>query len=458
MFRKLCQAVGHAHQRGIIHRDLKPANVLMTPEGEPKVTEFGLAKARELGDLSKTASMLGTPLYMAPEQMSDAKSKRRTGGSMRIRGLALIVLLWPWSVFAQAVSVFLEPLEAPLLSESRRAVLQGKLEALIASRPEYVLVTRSRDELAMITKEAKLQQSGMCSTSSCFIELGGILGAEKNVSGGVTGTTEHPTVWFKLLSVETGTLEKTLTRTLEGSFEDLLLVAEDLLGRLLGIETRAGVSRPALCTFTTKPDRAKVFIEDEEKGKTPLNLHLPAGSFNLRLQLDDYYEIVKTITVSRLAEEFSETLARHRGSLSVETTPAEATVVLDKAIIGDTPLPRHTLTVGEHELILVLPGYEPWKRTVVIPRDKHQEKLDVKLKAKPAKLLLVTTPVGAEVMLNNERKGKTPLIIDDIDPTTAQTIELQLRGYQIRSEKIWCRPEDDLVREYVLIAIPEQTP
>jgi eukaryotic-like serine/threonine-protein kinase len=68
----LARAVHHAHEQHIIHRDLKPANVLLTADGTPKVTDFGLAKRIEEQDLNRTAAeiVLGTPTYMAPEQAS----------------------------------------------------------------------------------------------------------------------------------------------------------------------------------------------------------------------------------------------------------------------------------------------------------------------------------------------------------------------------------------------------
>jgi len=65
----LAKAVQAAHQRGIIHRDLKPANVLLTVEGSPKITDFGLAKHLDADQaLSHTGDIMGTPCYMAPEQ------------------------------------------------------------------------------------------------------------------------------------------------------------------------------------------------------------------------------------------------------------------------------------------------------------------------------------------------------------------------------------------------------
>jgi WD40 repeat protein/serine/threonine protein kinase len=76
LFVSVCQAVQHAHQKGIIHRDLKPTNVLVTlHDGTPvcKVIDFGIAKATARHLTEKTlftnfAEMIGTPLYMSPEQ------------------------------------------------------------------------------------------------------------------------------------------------------------------------------------------------------------------------------------------------------------------------------------------------------------------------------------------------------------------------------------------------------
>ncbi|MCX5790372.1 MAG: protein kinase [Elusimicrobia bacterium] len=67
LFRGICAAVQHAHERGIIHRDLKPSNVMVTPDGSPKVMDFGLARFAPEGGAVVTKTVAGTPAYMAPE-------------------------------------------------------------------------------------------------------------------------------------------------------------------------------------------------------------------------------------------------------------------------------------------------------------------------------------------------------------------------------------------------------
>ena len=65
----LASAIHDVHLKGIIHRDLKPSNILVTDDGTPKITDFGLAKWLEAdSSFTKTGELMGTPSYMAPEQ------------------------------------------------------------------------------------------------------------------------------------------------------------------------------------------------------------------------------------------------------------------------------------------------------------------------------------------------------------------------------------------------------
>jgi hypothetical protein len=103
LFVAVCQAVQHAHQKGIIHRDLKPSNVLVTlqDEGTPlvKVIDFGIAKALRQERLTEKtlctglAQMIGTPLYMSPEQAQMSGQDVDTRTDIYALGVLLYELL-----------------------------------------------------------------------------------------------------------------------------------------------------------------------------------------------------------------------------------------------------------------------------------------------------------------------------------------------------------------------------
>ena len=103
---KLAEAVHHAHQRGVIHRDLKPSNVLLNEEGEPFVTDFGLAKlVGGRAGLTQTGQVLGTPSFMSPEQAAGRTKDVTVASDVYGLGAILFSLLTGQPPFRGATDV-----------------------------------------------------------------------------------------------------------------------------------------------------------------------------------------------------------------------------------------------------------------------------------------------------------------------------------------------------------------
>jgi tetratricopeptide (TPR) repeat protein len=125
---KVCDAVQHAHSHGVVHRDLKPGNVLVDAAGEPKVLDFGIARALDDGAdahtlLTRTGQLLGTLEFMSPEQLAGNPLGIDAQSDVYALGMVLYVLLagrLPFDVAGKPVAdviLLLRDRELPRLSQ-----------------------------------------------------------------------------------------------------------------------------------------------------------------------------------------------------------------------------------------------------------------------------------------------------------------------------------------------------
>jgi serine/threonine protein kinase/tetratricopeptide (TPR) repeat protein len=150
LFVDVCRAIQHAHQKGVIHRDLKPSNVMVTMHDDkavPKVIDFGVAKALSEQLTEKTlftgyGQLVGTPLYMSPEQAQMSELDVDTRSDVYSLGVLLYELLTGTTPFDSETlrrAGFDEMRrmireDEPLRPSARVSTLQGELLSTVASR------------------------------------------------------------------------------------------------------------------------------------------------------------------------------------------------------------------------------------------------------------------------------------------------------------------------------------
>jgi len=146
----IARAIHYAHQRGVLHRDLKPSNILLDRQGQPHVTDFGLAKLVEHeSTLTQSHDVMGTPSYMAPEQAAGDAKQLTTAADIYSLGGILYELLTGQPPFCAGTAletmrqVIEQEPEAPSLVRSSRRkeaqTLKSEMDQSLTSAPAETL-------------------------------------------------------------------------------------------------------------------------------------------------------------------------------------------------------------------------------------------------------------------------------------------------------------------------------
>ncbi|MCL0088559.1 PEGA domain-containing protein, partial [Dehalococcoidia bacterium] len=199
-------------------------------------------------------------------------------------------------------------------------------------------------------------------------------------------------------------------------------------------------------SITSEPSGAEVYVDGLFRGHTPLTLEeLPPRPYLLWVRLEGYEDWEKRVVV-RAAETTSllaelTRLPPPAGSLSITSEPPGAEVYLDDDFRGRTPLTLEELVPGSYELKLTLEGREEWDKTVLV-RAGEITSVMAELTALPpatGSLSITSEPSGAEVYLDDDFRGRTPLTLEEIAPGSYE-LKVILKGYEEWDKTVTVRP------------------
>jgi formylglycine-generating enzyme required for sulfatase activity len=267
--------------------------------------------------------------------------------------------------------------------------------------------------------------------------------------GLVTLTTE-PEVGAQVLvdGVPVGTTPL-VDIALKPGVRQLEVAAERHLSAAHELDVRGGGERQALAVTWTPdwgvislrsdPPGATVLVDGAQAGVTPAELQIMSGEHDIEVQLAGYNAwgtrlLVEPNQPQRLPDV---TLAQADGRVEVASNPSEASVSVDGEFRGRTPVSLRLSPGRAHRLALSKAGYETMSREVSVAADSGR-RLQIDLTPEIGEIEVTTTPANAEVWVDGERRGTTPVTLELT--TVSHAIEIRQAGFAVERVELTPRP------------------
>ncbi len=347
------RALAYAHAQGVIHRDLKPANILISDAGEVKLADFGLACARDFGDLTQEGCVIGTPSYMSPEQSRGLKVDAAT--DVFALGVVIYQALsgvnpFAASSYADALSLVLNHRPRPL-SELATGLPPGLSEFVgrmlaknAADRPG------SADELVrLLSVPALPARTPRRRRLAHAVILGPAIVAAVVVTLVLTRTR-------RAVAPTPPTPADTIARAADTALPEATPVSLPVATESAPVSTRAAAPAECRLRITVKP-WADVAIDGRALGTTPLAAEpvVSVGRHVVMLRNPYYPEVSRTVVLSNPACTLAFDLDREVAQVEIRVTPWAA-VAIDGRTVDTTPMDRPVaVTLGRHEITLTHP-------------------------------------------------------------------------------------------------------
>jgi serine/threonine protein kinase len=266
----VAETLSYAHQKGIIHRDIKPSNILLKSDGRLKITDFGIAHIEDSSGPQQTQAgeILGTPAYMSPEQVMS----RPVDGRSDLFSLGIILYE-------------LSTGKRPFVGENLPAIFNA-ITRVNPIEPLKLNPKISRDLAQIIMKCLMKNPDERFQTGKDLAEaLHKCFGAKGPVGAPVSLSKSKS----KLIVIIS--LSIFLSAGIIGgvSYYFAKPKSEDRTPSVKGLAVKENVRSTALKVEST-PLGAQVFVDGTLKGATPIKLPLPAGKYEVKLTLTDYYD------------------------------------------------------------------------------------------------------------------------------------------------------------------------
>jgi hypothetical protein len=186
----------------------------------------------------------------------------------------------------------------------------------------------------------------------------------------------------------------------------------------------------------SEPPGATVFLNGKRIRNvvTPLTIeNLPSGDYRINAEKADSAKSVDVLLGRNEFRKITLVLEKKQGKIIVDANVPDADVYLDGQFLGRTPVTVNTLDLGPYTLLVKKEGFIDFSRRVEIS-DLEGTAVKAEL-VRPGPLKVLSTPLEAEVWLDKEHKGATPIVLDSLSPGT-HVLEFRREGYRVRIDTV----------------------